>query len=43
MRQWPLDSYVQLAKMLSESGRTVGIVGIDKTGKLAEAQNKYNR
>lgn len=37
MRQWPLDSYVQLAKMLSESGRTVGIVGIDKTGKLAEA------
>lgn len=37
MRQWPLDSYVQLAKMLSEKGHTVGIVGVDKTGKLDEA------
>lgn len=37
MRQWPLDFYVQLAKMLSEMGRTVGIVGIDKTGKLDKA------
>lgn len=40
MRQWPLDSYVQLAQMLCEQGHAVGIVGIDNTGKLEkEFQN----
>lgn len=37
MRQWPLDSYVQLAQMLCDQGHAVGIVGIDRTGKLEEA------
>lgn len=37
MRQWPLESYVQLAQMLCEQGHRVGIVGIDSTGKLDEA------
>lgn len=37
MRQWPLELYVQLAKMLCETGYAVGIVGIDRTGKLNEA------
>ena len=37
MRQWPLDFYVQLAQMLCGQGHAVGIVGIDKTGKLDEA------
>lgn len=37
MRQWPLDFYARLAQMLCERGYSVGIVGMDKTGRVEEA------
>ena len=37
MRQWPLNYYAELAQMLCEHGYEVGILGVDKTGKLEEA------
>lgn len=37
IRQWPLEHYVRLARILCEHGYSVGLIGMDSTGLLEKA------
>lgn len=37
IRQWPLEHYVRLARILYEHGYSVGLIGMDSTGLLEKA------